>query len=372
MVTFINTLSLDFETDGSLEESNLVQIETPKTQIDIRQVYGNMKEYYSKNNMTEAMVPDFYCYLLDEDYFVVKGAETEEMSFSSEGGESEFYVVSTTDFTAESNVGWLEVSAEHIGGPQYKIVLKVLPNETIEDRTCKLVFKDAQGEMRAEYDIMQAGDYELIECVIMRETKSLIMDEGTHTLRISGEDMVDVNGEDYSIVGEGDRFTVRVKRASSYVVSYPADAVVAQPDGTYYVNYPFEISNDTYGVLMGKAEGTECNLEILNSLVKADLSNFPDWTHAELRVNDGVAICGEVVVTSDYNVSSVEDGKSVVRIERCSDESIVYIPVVPCTINELTFTVYYADGKSFSRTATSSRHLARNEILFLGVFPLPE
>ena len=373
MVTLINALSLDFEEDGSLDESNLAKIETAKSQIDIRQVYENMQGYYSKNNMTEAVVPDFYRYVLDEDTFVVQGTETGVVGFSHEGGESELYVVSMSDFTVGSNVEWIEVSKEHMTGPQYKIVLRVLPNETIDDRVGKVIFKDAQGGTRAECDITQAGTYELIECVIEGETRSLIMDEGTKVLQIRGEDMVDVNGEDYPIVGEGDRFTVRVKRASSYVVSYPADAVVAQPDGTYSVNYLSETSNGTYGVLMGTAEGTECYLKILNSLVKADLSNYPDWTHAELSVAEGVAICGEAVVTSDYNVSSVKDGKSVVRVNRSGNESVAYIPVLPCNaFAGFTFTVYYGGGKSYSKTSASDISLPRNTLLSLGVFPLPE
>ena len=364
MVTLINALSLDFEEDGTLDESNLAMIETAKSQIDIMQVYENMQEYYSKNNMTEAVVPEFYRYLLDKDLFLVKGAENEEMSFPREGGEGELYVVSMTDFTAESNVEWVEVSKEHMTGPQYKIVLKVLPNETLEDHTGKIIFKDAQGGTRAEYVITQAGAYELIECVIGGGTKSLIMDEGTNILQISGEDMVDVNGEDYSIVGEGDRFTVRVKRASSYVVSYPADAVEAMPDGTYSVNYPSEVRNNTYGVLMGLTDGTACVLELLNALVKADLSNYPDWTHAELRVAEGVAICGEAVVTSDYNVSSVEGGKSVVRVNRCGKESVAYIPVLSChAFAGFTFTVYYADGKSYSKMSSRSFVLQRKMVM---------
>lgn len=369
MVTLINALSLDFEEDGTLDESNLAMIETAKSQIDIMQVYENMQEYYSKNNMTEAVVPEFYRYLLDEDTFVVKGAENEEISFPYEGGEGELYVVSMTDFTAESNVEWIEVSKECIAGPRYKIVLKVLPNETLEDHTGKVIFKDAQGGTRAECDITQAGAYELIECVIGGGTKSLIMDEGTNILQISGEDMVDVNGEDYSIVGEGDRFTVRVKRASSYVVSYPADAVEAMPDGTYSVNYPSEVRNNTYGVLMGLTDGTVCVLELLNALVKADLSNYPDWTHAEFSFGEEVEICGEVVVTSDYSVTSVKNGSHVVRVNRSSDESVAYIPVIPCTMEGIKFTVYCADEKSYSKMNSRSFVLQRKMMLSLGMLP---
>ena len=369
MVTLINALSLDFEEDGTLEESNLAMIETAKSQIDIMQVYENMQEYYSKNNMTEAVVPEFYRYLLDEDTFVVKGAENEEISFPYEGGEGELYVVSMTDFTAESNVEWIEVSKECIAGPQYRIVLKVLPNVTLEDHTGKIIFKDAQGGTRAEYVITQAGAYELIECVIGGGTKSLIMGEGTNILQISGEDMVDVNGEDYSIVGEGDRFTVRVKRASSYVVSYPADAVEAMPDGTYSVNYPSEVRNNTYGVLMGLTDGTVCVLELLNALVKADLSNYPDWTHAEFSFGEEVEICGEVVVTSDYSVTSVKNGSHVVRVNRSSDESVAYIPVIPCTMEGIKFTVYCADEKSYSKMNSRSFVLQRKMMLSLGMLP---
>lgn len=369
MVTLINALSLDFEEDGSLDESNLAKIETAKSQIDIMQVYENMQEYYSKNNMTEAVVPDFYRYLLDEDTFVVQGTETEVVGFSHEGGESELYVVSMSDFTVGSNVEWIEVSKECIAGPQYKIVLKVMPNETLEDRTGRVIFKDALGATRAEYVITQAGAYELIECVIWDGTKSLIMGEGTNILQISGEDMVDVNGEDYSIVGEGDRFTVRVKRASSYVVSYPADAVEAMPDGTYSVNYPSEVRNNTYGVLMGLTDGTVCVLEPLNALVKADLSNYPDWTHAEFSFGEEVEICGEVVVTSDYSVTSVKNGSHVVRVNRSGDESVAYIPVIPCTMEGIKFTVYCADEKSYSKMNSRSFVLQRKMMLSLGVLP---
>ena len=369
MVTLINALSLDFEEDGTLEESNLAMIETAKSQIDIMQVYENMQEYYSKNNMTEAVVPEFYRYIIDEDYFVVKGAENEEISFSYEGGEGELYVVSMSDFTVGSNVEWVEVSKECIAGPRYKIVLKVLPNETLEDHTGKVIFKDAQGGTRAEYVITQAGAYELIECVIGGGTKSQITGGGTNILQISGEDMVDVNGEDYPIVGEGDRFTVRVKRASSYVVSYPADAVEAMPDGTYSVNYPSEVPNNTYGVLMGLTDGTVCVLELLNALVMADLSNYPDWTHAEFSFGEEVEICGEVVVTSDYSVTSVKNGSHVVRVNRSGDESVAYIPVIPCTMEGIKFTVYCADGKSYSKMNSRGFVLQRKMMLSLGLLP---
>ena len=377
MVTFINELSLDFKEDGILEESNLAKIETAKSQIDIMQVYENMQEYYRKNNMKDAAVPDFYRYLLDEDTFVVQGMETEEKSSPHEGGEDELDVLSVTDFTAESDVDWIEVSKEHIVGPQYKISLKVLPNEPMDDRTGKIVFKDAQGGTRTEFCITQTGAYVLIECSLtsvfspFQPPRSMIVDSDGY-FNITGEDMVDVNGEDYSIVGARNSFTVRSRYASSYMVSYPADAVEAQPDGTYCINFPSEISNGTCGVIVGETEEALCRLASLNALIKFDFSNIPDWTHVEISVDEGVAICGEVVVSSDYNVISVKDGKSVVRVNRSGDESMAYIPVLPGEIEHLTCTVYYADGKSFSRTARNPISLRKNHVVPVGTFSPPQ
>ena len=370
MVTFINALSLDFEEDGILEESYLAQIEAAKPQIDIMLVYENMQGYYSKNDMTEAVVPDFWRYLLDEDYFVVDGTETEGISFPHEGGEDELDVLSVTDFTAESDVDWIEVSKEHIVGPQYKISLKVLPNEPMDDRTGKIVFKDAQGGTRTEFCITQTGAYVLIECSLTDVFPQLHSRDGY--FNITGEDMVDVNGEDYSIVGAGNSFTVWSRLASSYMVSYPADAVEAQPDGTYCINFPSEISNGTFGVIVGETDGSLCYLESLNALIKFDFSNIPDWTHVEISVDEGVAICGEVVVSSDYNVISVKDGKSVVRVNRSGNESEAYIPVLPGEIPPFTCTVYYADGKSFSKTTRNPISLRKNQAVSTGTFPPPQ
>ena len=377
MVAFINELSLDFEKDGILEVSNLSKIESAKPLINIVQVYENMQEYYRKNNMKDASVPDFYHYLLDEETFVVQSMETEEMRFSHEGGEAELDIVSVMDFTVESSVDWVEVSKEHIYGPQYKIVLKVLPNETMDDRTGKIVFKDAQGGTRTEFCITQTGTYVLIACSLtsvfspFQPPRSMIVDSDGY-FNITGEDMVDVNGEDYSIVGAGNSFTVRSRVASSYMVSYPADAVETQPDGTYCINFPSEISNGTCGVIVGETEGALCRLESLNALIKADFSNIPDWTHVEVSVDEGVAICGEVVVSSDYNVISVKDGKSVVRVNRSGDESMAYIPVLPGEIAPFTFTVYYADGKSLSRTGRNPLILRKNQVVSVGTFPPPQ
>ncbi len=373
MVTLINGLSLDFETDGNFEENNLAAIEAAMPHIDIMQVYENMHEYYQENNMAEAVVPDFYRYLLDEDAFMVEGPESDEVNLSREGGEFEWYVVSMIDFKVESDVDWIEVAKEHVIGPQYKITVHVAPNDTMEDRTGKIVFNDAQDNVKAEYDILVLGPYAILTCVFENDTKSLIMDD-SNNLNFIGEDRVDVNGENYPFVGEGSWFTVRTRPASSYVVSYPADAVEVLLDGTYSVNYPSEVCNNTYGVVMGKTEGTECILESINALVKVDLSNYPDWTHVELNVGEAV-ICGKAVISSDYiayNVMSVNDGSSTVRVNRSGDESIVYIPVIPCTGNGLTLTVFYADGKSYSRTSSNPVSVSRRHILSLGVFPNPQ
>jgi hypothetical protein len=91
-------------------------------------------------------------------------------------------------------------------------------------------------------------------------------------------------------------------------------------------------------------------MEILNCLFSANLSNYPEWTHVELSVSGDVAICGKAMVTSYYNVISVIEGKSTIRVNRAGDESVVYIPVIPSNIQELEFTIYSAGGKLYSRS----------------------
>ena len=186
-----------------------------------------------------------------------------------------------------------------------------------------------------------------IYCVIMgNDVKSIGFDNGN--LYLTGDDFVDVNGVAYPVQGNGTNvFVVKVPKAESYTVSYPANAVKSIPDGTYSVYVPYKYEGSSYGVLIGTIddESTTCNLEVISGLARFDISAYEDWDRIEFKANCGTALWGDAILQSDYSISTVNNGKSVVTVFRSSDDQYVYIPLLPLSITGVTVTVYNKSGE---------------------------
>jgi hypothetical protein len=185
-------------------------------------------------------------------------------------------------------------------------------------------------------------------CVMMNNengTKSIGFDNTN--LYLTGDDFVDVNGVDYPIVGNGTKtFVVKVPKADSYTVSYPADAVNVNTDGTYSVNIPDEYVGSSYGVFIGKVadESLQCNLEAICGIVKLDVSAYVDWDRMEFESICGSAMWGNAVLLSDYSVHAISEGESIVTVKRSGDDQYMFMPILPASVNGIAVTMYNKAG----------------------------
>ena len=185
-------------------------------------------------------------------------------------------------------------------------------------------------------------------CVMMNNengTKSIGFDNAN--LYLTGDDFVDVNGVDYPIEGNGTKtFVVKVPKADSYTVSYPADAVKVNTDGTYSVNIPDEYVGSSFGVFIGKVadESLQCNLVAICGIVRLDVSAYVDWDRMEFESICGSAMWGNAVLLSDYSVHAISEGESIVTVKRSGDDQYMFMPILPASVNGIAVTMYNKAG----------------------------
>ena len=185
-------------------------------------------------------------------------------------------------------------------------------------------------------------------CVMMNNengTKSIGFDNTN--LYLTGDDFVDVNGVDYPIEGNGtNTFVVKVPKADSYTVSYPADAVKVNTDGTYSVNIPDEYVGSSFGVFIGKVadESLQCNLVAICGIVRLDVSAYVDWDRMEFESICGSAMWGNAVLLSDYSVHAISEGESIVTVKRSGDDQYMFMPILPASVNGIAVTMYNKAG----------------------------
>ena len=197
-----------------------------------------------------------------------------------------------------------------------------------------------------------------INCILMGNggSKSIGYDNGN--LYLSDDDFVDVNGVDYPVQGNGTNFfVVKVPKAESYIVSYPADAVKFESDGACVVYMPDKYVGSSFGVFIGsvETESMSCNLEAICSLLRVNnMSSYENWDRIEFSANCGTALWGDAVLQSDYSISKVNNGVSSVMITRNSDEQYVFIPLLPRPISGITITVYDKLGEVLIKRKSSN------------------
>lgn len=370
MLTLINEMSLEFAEEGKLSENTLAELETEFVGDDIMRICENMNEFYQQNNMPDAVIPDFYRYVPMEDIILLNFP-----TLSYQGTESQFEVYSNIDFIVESDVNWIEVSKEHIGGILHKIHIKVHENTTLDDLKGKILIKDLQGNIMDESVISIMGKYTILRFDRGYEDHITYYEEFRAYWKTFGNEMIAVNGENYQILSNT---AAKVRLSESYIAIYPAGKSQKVDENTFIVNFS-PVCNGLYNpVLIGVASdintqlGT-CDLYQMDAYFKLDLSNYPDWEDIEIISNCGTAICGDCLISSQSGeIIGVENGKSSVLVNRSNDtESVVYCHILPCTLEGITLKINCEDGSSYSLPIKKQISASRGEPLNLGLAPRP-
>ena len=365
MLTLINEMSLEFAEEGELSENTLAELETEFGGDQIMRIYENMNEFYLQNNMPDAVIPDFYRYV------PMEGIRLQNRPISSyQGTEIHLEVYSNVDFIVESDVNWIEVSKEHIGGILHKIHIKVHENTTLDDLEGKILIKDLQGNIMDESVISIMGKYKFLRFNFGGENHHL-REEFHAYWKTFGNEMIAVNGESYQILSNT---AAKVRLSESYIAIYPAGKSQKVDENTFIVNFS-PVCNGLYNpVLIGVASdintqiGT-CYLYQMDAYLKFDLSEFPDWESVEITSNCGTAICGDCLISSQSGeIIGVENGKSSVLVNRSNDtESVVYCHILPCTLEGITIKINCEDGSSYSLPKKVQISVSSGEPLILAI-----
>ena len=212
-------------------------------------------------------------------------------------------------------------------------------------------------------------EVELVCALPARDTKSVGLDE-FNNMYLVGDDFVDVNGVDYPIKGDGTNvFVVKVPKADSYTVSYPADAVKMNNDGTITVSYPSELNEEhSLGIFVGKctSEDSGCRLISASAIVKVSLSEDADLKSCAFTSNSGTPVCGDVIyeLTTDgiQMIGETQNGNDTVTVNLSSKTDTIYLPVSPCTLDGMTLSFTYSDGMNITKSNNSSITLKRSYI----------
>ena len=212
-------------------------------------------------------------------------------------------------------------------------------------------------------------EVELVCALPARDTKSVGLDE-FNNMYLVGDDFVDVNGVDYPIKGDGTNvFVVKVPKADSYTVSYPADAVKMNNDGTITVSYPSELDEEhSLGIFVGKctSEDSGCRLISASAIVKVSLSEEADLKSCAFTSNSGTPVCGDVIyeLTTDgiQMIGETQNGNDTVTVNLSSKTDTIYLPVSPCTLDGMTLSFTYSDGMNITKSSNNSITLKRSYI----------
>jgi hypothetical protein len=204
-------------------------------------------------------------------------------------------------------------------------------------------------------------EVELVCALPARDTKSCGIDE-FNNMYLVGDDFVDVNGVNYPIKGDGTNvFVVKVPKADSYTVSYPADAVKMNNDGTITVSYPSELNEEhSLGIFVGKctSEDSGCRLISASAIVKVSLSEEADLKSCAFTSNSGTPVCGDVIyeLTTDgiQMIGETQNGNDTVTVNLSSKTDTIYLPVSPCTLDGMTLSFIYSDGMNITKSSNNS------------------
>ena len=362
----IQKIASDLADDGKLSEEQYTDI-WKYSGMDAFRIAYNISNYYKQKGLQVTSLPMF-CKFLNPELpgdLIVMGKSSETIE-SPDASDVYFRIFSSVDFSAESDVEGFSYTKENIIGTAYLLSCSIPANSEPDDRTIAIRLKSSDGKTLYETSIKQSGAIQYLKILPETTTKS-----------ISGcsfhvGDVVSVNGTEYALAEYEEGIGVKVPRADSYIVTYPADKVT---DGgrTAFVTVSLDAESGKNAQIYyyGRAEGNEVVMKPctagLKLVIADDYKN--DWKYLDIKpVAEGKYLSGKgafVVEDWIYNVDPnlnyykifYEESIRTRRIINDGTDGDVYTLMFPLELEDGFTVELYGQSSELLTTAKSSSYL---------------
>lgn len=253
VTTFVQEIASDIEDDGLLTPAVFDKYKSKLESVNPFSIIENMANYYAEKKLAVTTVPAFYRYLdakYNVDFILNPGSVDLMPDYGNTNNNDPFYgyesgqisshinVLSTINFSVESDLQGVTIEKNNILGPAYRISVNIPANESFEGRYVHIIFKDASGKELARQEFIQSGDAQYIIITGGAQTKSVIdVWEGNENNPFQEGTVVSVNGKECTLQkyealrGE---LGVLVHKEDFYTVSYPANSITASSQPSEY------------------------------------------------------------------------------------------------------------------------------------------
>lgn len=383
VTTLVQEIVSDIESEGDLSAPVFDKVKANLTDISPYRVIENLAKYYSDKKLAVSTVPAFYKYL-DKRWdvpFIIGGIETYDQqpvdgstnpSTSSNSGsiDTTLPVLSTINFTVETDLEGATATKEQILGPAYRITVHIPANDSFDTRTSHVIFKDASGAVLEQIEYQQGGNAQYL---IIRGGSNTKADFNIDENPIKEGTVISVNGKNYTLQRSDEFYgelSVAVPMAERYEVSYPA-GVVACADHLGRVKTKIEPVNTgapvaPYYGIRAPYGGFEVdnpavvNMQQVVAIVRLvlDESLISKWDYVVVSpIADEEYFAGTasyVPIESDKytypdinpNIVFEEDKSHTIRINRDDDSEYIFFSTFPQTLSQgINIKLYDKGGK---------------------------
>jgi len=407
--TLVQEIASDLENDGAIGTANVSKLTDKKKDIDAFSVIENIAAYYKDKSITDASIPPFYKYLnedLDKDFVFyddvcgttvitigVTPGDTKTSISTSAGNDNwqaingSIRILSTKEFTVESDSDWLTVSKESIFGPAYKANYEGKENEGTTERTATLTFKDKSGNVLGTKSFTQSVHVTRLHLRFPQSSTKASLDQSA----IKVGDKVSVNGVIKEVESiEGDYAQVTVTPAAQYSVCWPTENMGYNENCSYVVKtFPTEVNPNVKTQYYGGRRDLDGNIlsgdiavemKVCTSIIALNTSNYPTAAYAVIKGN-AADDCLSGTVTYVWDLSdlmyystlveyySFENKSQSVKVKELDNSGTNYVQLLPQTLESgITITLYTSNGTELTnKTTSNSIELKRGYIFSLNL-----
>lgn len=399
VTTLVQEIASDIEAKGELSASVFDKVKSKVNDVRPFRVYANLAGYYHEKDLPVSTVPSFHKYLdkqydnpfilLDENIISYGSDPLELYADYSQQIEGRLYVLSTVNFTVETDLEGATAVKEQVIGPAYQITVHIPANTDLEPRTVNVIFKDPSGEVLAVKELAQDGDVQYIFFRIGTQTKADFGPDDEEQNPFSEGAIVSVNGIECTIQrydAINGKPGVAVHKADYYQISYPANAVVINTEQPLYGSIMPELTVDTHctsGDSMQYFGYCKPERDALSSPVEAnmwpalplvqvnlDATLASEWGCLELTPNaSNEYVAGTVMYTvneeefqffgfQNAEISYGTDMNETIRVDSSEPSESILFSTIPQTFSEgFTVTLYDKSGTKIADKKISSRRL---------------